>query len=319
MWIFFRPLGENWLYKEADFMVLNVLWLAAMAAASALAGFCMGRLSVRMEETFDEEDRNERPRRRRNGAWEVEAVGELNVRLDQGDWEVKQRARKTERAVRETVNESDLAVDARNSSGSRNPVAEQKQDNQRIHLGTAGWLSDRVIRGTGGNIRPIYRSHRGRNQQVPEGQKWSVGSPVKGWITSCREGEHPMVVIQPEADRLYAPTAGKIIKLYPMGNAFLFRTEFGTEICLQVGNVGDDLLGRYFRPRVLQNEIVSKGKLLLEFDSPGLVAEGVSPAVTVTVENHSYGTNVRVTAPEQIRAGEEILLVTEHQGLGSVR
>lgn len=300
-------------------MVWNVLWLAAMAAASALAGFCMGRLSVRMEESFEEEGQSERPRRRRNGAWEVEAVGELNVRLDQGDWEAEQRVRKTERVARETVIESDLTADGRSSSGGKNHVMEQKQDNQRIHLGKAGWLSDRVIRGTGGNIRPIRRSNRGRNQLVPEGQKWSVGSPVKGWITSCREGEHPMVVIQPEADRLYAPTAGKIIKLYPMGNAFLFRTEFGTELCLQVGNVGDDLLGRYFRPRVLQNEIVSKGKLLLEFDSPGLVAEGVSPAVTVTVENHSYGTNVRVTAKEQISVGEEILLVTEHQGLGSVR
>lgn len=300
-------------------MVWNVLWLAAMAAASALAGFCMGRLSVRMEESFDEEGQSERPRRRRNGAWEVEAVGELNVRLDQSDWEAEQRVRKTERVAKETVNESDLTVDGHSSSGGKNRVVEQKQDNQRVYLGTAGWLSDRIIRGTGGNIRPIRRSHMGRNQQAPEGQKWSVGSPVKGWITSCREGEHPTVVIQPEAERLYAPAAGKIIKLYPMGNAFLFRTEFGTELCLQVGNVGDDLLGRYFRPRVLQNEIVSKGKLLLEFDSPGLVAEGVSPAVTVTIENHSYGTDVRVTAQEQIKAGEEILLVTEHQGLGSVR
>ena len=300
-------------------MVWNVLWLAAMAAASALAGFCMGRLSVRMEETFDEENRREQPMRRRNGAWEVEAVGELNVRLDQGNWEAGEHVRKTERVGRKTVNEGEPTVDGHSSLGGQIHLTEQKQDNQRVHLGTAGWLSDRIIRGTGGNIRPIRRRHRGRNQQAPEGQKWSVGSPVKGWITSCREGEHPMVVIQPEADRLYAPAAGKIIKLYPMGNAFLFRTEFGTELCLQVGNVGDDLLGRYFRPRVLQNEIVSKGKLLLEFDSPGLVAEGVSPAVTVTVENHSYGTNVHVTAQEQVRAGEEILLVAEHQGMGSVR
>ena len=300
-------------------MVWNVLWLAAMAASSALAGFCMGRLSVRMEGSFDEEGQDEQPRRRRNGVWEVEAVGELNVRLDQSNWEVEQHVRKTERVVGETVNESELTVGGNSTSSGRNHVAEQKQDRERFYLGTAGWLSDRIIRGTGGNIRPLRRSRRSRNMQIPEGQKWSVGSPVKGWITSCRDGEHPTVVIQPESDRLYAPTAGKIVKLYPMGNAFLFRTEFGTEINLQVGNVGDDLLGRYFRPRVLQNEIVSKGKLLLEFDSPGLVAEGVSPAVTVTVENHSYGTNVRMTAQQQIRVGEEILLVTERQEFGSVR
>lgn len=323
MWIFSRPLGENWLYKEADFMVWNVLWLAAMAAASALAGFCMGRLSVRMEESYEEDGQGERigRGRRRSGAWEVEAVGQWNVRLDQGDWEAaQQRVRKTERVEREALEDGgQKAVSGQSRLSASSHIGERSRVGQRIQVGTAGWLSDRIIRGTGGNIRPVRRSNRGRNQQAPEGQKWSVGSPVKGWITSFQEGEHPMMVIQPETDKLYAPAGGKIIKLFPMGNAFMFRTEFGTELCIQVGNVGDDLLGRYFRPRVVQNEIVSKGKLLLEFDCTGLVTEGVSPAVTVTVENHSYGTSVRVTAEEQIKVGEEILQVTEHQGLGSVR
>lgn len=297
-------------------MVLNVLWMAAMAAASVLAGFCMGRLSVRTEDSYEEEDQGERPRQRRRGAWEVEAAGELNVRLDQGDWEAAepQRLRKAGHVDRDVVEDGVWSGD-----GGQGDVGERSQTGQRIYVGTAGWLSDRVIRGSGGNIRPVRHSRRGRNQQTPEGQKWSVGSPVKGWVTSCRDGEHPAVVIQPEEDRLYAPAGGKIIKLFPMGNAFLFRTEFGTELYMQVGNVGDDLLGRYFRPRVVQNEIMSKGKLLLEFDSQGLVAEGVSPAVTVSVENHSYSTHVHVTAEEQVRAGEEILLVSERQSLGNLR
>lgn len=296
-------------------MVWNVLWMAAMAAASVLAGFCMGRLSVRTEDSYEEEGLGERPRQRRSGAWEVEAAGELNVRIDQGDWEAaeEQRLRKTERVDRDAA--GDGVWSGYSDQGN---VGERSQTGQRIYVGTSGWLSDRVIRGTGGNIRPMRRGHRGRNQQMPEGQKWSVGSPVKGWVTSCRDGEHPVVVIQPEDDRLYAPAGGKIIKLFPMGNAFLFRTEFGTELYMQVGNVGDDLLGRYFRPRVVQNEIVGKGKLLLEFDSQRLVAEGISPAVTVSVENHSYSTSVHATAEEQIRVGEEILLVSERQSLGTV-
>ena len=36
-------------------MVWNVLWMTAMAAASALAGFCMGRLSVQNGESYGEE------------------------------------------------------------------------------------------------------------------------------------------------------------------------------------------------------------------------------------------------------------------------
>lgn len=323
-------------------MVWNVLWLAAMAAASALAGFCMGRLSAGAGESYEEEEQDGRIGRRRSSAWEVEAVGEWNVRLDQGGWETAgQRVRKAERAGMEALEEgareasetaetgefagigkyrgwrrytgARLALDGQDGS-----ARERDLKGQRMYVGTAGWLSDRVIRGTGGSIRPVRRSLRGKNQQTPEGQKWPVGSPVRGWVTSCREGEHPTVVIQPEEDKLYAPAAGKIVKLFPMGNAFLFRTEFGAEICLQVGNVGDDLLGRYFRPRVVQNEIVCKGKLLLEFDSQSLVAEGISPAVTVSVENHSYGTNVHVTAEEEIKVGEEILMVSEHQSFGKV-
>lgn len=283
-------------------MVLNVLWLAAMAAASALAGFCMGRLSVRTEETYEEEGLNGRTGQRRRGVWEVEAVGEWNIKMESDSLEADdaRRVRRMEGSVRETEGERVQAV-------------------QHPYVGTTGWLSNRVIRGTGGSVRPVHRSRRSKNQQTPEAQSWTVGSPVSGWVTSCREGEHPVVVIQPEEDRLYAPAAGKITRLYPMGNAFLFRTEFGTEVHIQVGNVGDDLLGRYFRPRVVQNEIVGKGKLMLEFDSQRLVAEGISPAVTVSVESQSYDNSVRAVATEQVRAGEDILLVEEYLGLGSVR
>lgn len=283
-------------------MVWNVLWLAAMAAASALAGFCMGRLSGRTEEPYEEEGQNGRTGQRRHSVWEVEAVGEWNVKMESDSLETDdvRRVRRMEGSVRETE-------------------GERVQVGQHPYVGTTGWLSNRVIRGTGGSVRPVHRSRRAKNQQAPETQSWTVGSPVSGWVTSCCEGEHPTVVVQPEEDRLYAPAAGKIIRLYPMGNAFLFRTEFGTEIHIQVGNVGDDLLGRYFRPRVVQNEIVGKGKLLLEFDSQRLVAEGISPAVTVSVESQSYDNNVRAVAAEQVRAGEDILLVEEYLGMGSVR
>lgn len=280
-------------------MVWNVLWLAAMAAASALAGFCMGRLSGRMEESYEEDGQNDRTVQSRRGAWEVEAAGEWNLKMESGslDTDDVRRVRKMERSVRETE-------------------GERVRAGQHSFVGTTGWLSDRVIRGTGGSVRPVHRSHRAKNQQTPEAQSWTVGSPVSGWVTSCRGGEHPVVVIQPEEDRLYAPAAGKITRLYPMGNAFLFRTEFGTEVYIQVGNVGDDLLGRYFRPRVVQNEIVGKGKLLLEFDSQRLVAEGVSPAVTVSVESQSYDNSARAVAAEQVRAGEDILLIEEYMGMG---
>ena len=134
-----------------------------------------------------------------------------------------------------------------------------------------------------------------------------MGSPVSGYAEIRREGPEAEIVILPVEDRLYAPVNGKITKLYPMGNAFRFRTEFGAELYIQAGNVTDDMLGRYFRPRVVQNEIVGKGKLLLEFDRKGLEAEGIQPEVSIRVEHHIYGNDVIATAAEQVRAGEEVL------------
>lgn len=140
-----------------------------------------------------------------------------------------------------------------------------------------------------------------------DGSGWSVGSPVSGQAAVLQEGPEAEIVIQPAEDRLYAPVSGKITKLYPMGNAFRFHTEFGAELYIQAGDAQDDMLGRYYRPRIVQNEIVSKGKLLLEFDRQGLAAEGASAEVSVRVDNHIYGSEVVATAEGPVRTGEEIL------------
>ncbi len=140
---------------------------------------------------------------------------------------------------------------------------------------------------------------------------YSVGSPVSGRLEETYGEEHPTVTISPFEDKLYAPTGGKITRLFPMGNEFLFQTEFGAELHIRVGDPKDDLQGRYYRPRVVGNEIVSKGKLLLEFDRKALEAEGTSPHVSVSVTNRAYGSRVEMTAWETVKSGEEILQVQE--------
>lgn len=96
-----------------------------------------------------------------------------------------------------------------------------------------------------------------------------------------------------------------------MGNAMLFTTEFGAELYIQAGRTEDELLNRYYRPKIVQNEVVGKGKLLLEFDRQGLEAEGVSPDVSVCVEHYGSGGGVRMTTRERVKTGEEILKVRE--------
>ncbi len=172
-----------------------------------------------------------------------------------------------------------------------------------------GELEDNQSTVADGGMR---KGHRGRNRRAAEDmRKWSVGSPVSGEVTVCEEGEHSTIVIRPEGDKLYAPAAGKITRLFPMGNAFLFVTEFGTELYVQVGDTNDELLVRHYRPRIVQNEVVAKGKLLLEFDRQGLEAEGASSEISICVESCAYGGDVRMMAGERVKVGEEILQVRE--------
>lgn len=140
-------------------------------------------------------------------------------------------------------------------------------------------------------------------------EKYSVGSPVTGMVMKSNAGEIPTVVIRPEGGKLFAPTGGKVTRLYPMGNAMLFTTEFGAEMHISVGEVQDDLLERYYRPRVIQNEVVPKGKLLLEFDVSGLAAEGESADVSVRMEHYDYDTEIVPAAEGKVKAGEDILKI----------
>lgn len=160
--------------------------------------------------------------------------------------------------------------------------------------------------------RQRMSGRRGRGIRPEEDVSgWSVGSPVSGEVTEHSEGDRPTVVIHTNGNKLYAPAGGKITRLYPMGNAMLFTTEFGAELYIQAGKTEDELLNRYYRPKIVQNEVVSKGKLLLEFDRQGLEAEGVSPDVSVRVEHYGSGGAVRMTMRERVKAGEEILKLRE--------
>lgn len=152
-----------------------------------------------------------------------------------------------------------------------------------------------------------------RQESIPE-QVGSIGSPVLGEVEEGRGGERPEVAVCPKEEKVYAPAAGKVIRLYPLGNALTFRTDTGVELFIRVGDSTDELLGRYYRPRVLQNEIVAKGKLLLEFDRMGLAAEGIFPRVILTVDNCAYGREIFPVQEGVVRPGEEVLKIYSYAG-----
>ena len=184
------------------------------------------------------------------------------------------------------------------------------------------WDNDESAEEAENDIVPTERRkkkwlRRGHFQE-DQRQFWAVGSPVSGEVMGFEEGERASVVIYPDSDRLYAPANWKITRLLPMGNSICFTTEFGTELFIQAGKAQDELQSCYYRPRVVRNEVVEKGKLLLEFDRTGLEEEGISAEVSVRVEQSFYGGEVRLTAGDQVAAGDDILHILEPSGQTAV-
>ncbi len=116
------------------------------------------------------------------------------------------------------------------------------------------------------------------------------------------------VLIEPAVGKLYAPAAGKIIRLYPMGNAMVLRTDVGWELMIKIGQNNDEMNSMYYRSRVVKNEIVSKGKLLVEFDTEGLQKEGVDARVRIGIVNYREA-EIAVCGRGAVKVGEELMRV----------
>jgi len=71
----------------------------------------------------------------------------------------------------------------------------------------------------------------------------------------------------------------------------------------------DELCSMYYRPHIVQNEIINKGKLLLTFDMERLQAAGEDVAVAVSLEDGPDSNEVSVTRKEQVKVGDELMWV----------
>lgn len=138
-----------------------------------------------------------------------------------------------------------------------------------------------------------------------------VASPVAGNVEALPEEEGKGIRIYPENTKLYSPVSGKIVRLYPGGNEFLIRTDYDAYLHLKVGERSEDMVEDYYRTRVVQNEIISKGKLLMEFDLEGLHADGYETAVLLSVENSGNYREVSTVEKTHVRDGEDCLWIAK--------
>lgn len=189
------------------------------------------------------------------------------------------------------------------------------ENDAQNRLDTASGITEPLTEYASGNL---FKKEGSRRESVGEkkistGQ--TIGSPVAGSVSHFRENGKEGARITPKQGLLYAPAPGKIIRLFPTGNAMLLRTDFGLDLYIQAGIGTDDMESRLFRTRIVKNEVVPKGKLLLEFDIEGLVREGFDPSVTVTVEDPGQEHEITLCETAGIKAGDSLMWVSHPQYL----
>lgn len=167
------------------------------------------------------------------------------------------------------------------------------------------------VTGRGKETEENETIHNVKNNVFGSGKPlgWAIGSPVAGTVSLFPEGARRGILICPEQGKLFAPVSGKIIRLYPTGNAMRLRTEQGIELLLKAGTRTEELEGMYYRSRVVENEIVGKGKLLLEYDVDKIRQEGYDPDVVVTVEDAENYRDIVLTEEKRVKTGEDLLWV----------
>lgn len=152
------------------------------------------------------------------------------------------------------------------------------------------------------------------NRKAPAGSKriplgFGIGSPVVGEMEPYEEQEGNRIKIYPSQGKVYAPASGKITRVFPTGNAMRLKTDQGLELLIQAGIGTEELEGEYYRARVVKNEIVGKGKLLLEYDIESIVQEGYDPALVITVEDARDFADVTVMNMDKVRVGDNLMWV----------
>lgn len=216
-----------------------------------------------------------------------------------------QRAAQSENtAWTETEEEPEMPVrqESRTQAGRAGYRGQSARESDREMYGgeTREWQKARVQR--------RYRGRSRREQQTkPAGHP--IASPVAGQVDVLEGQGRRGVLLTPEDNRVYAPASGKIIRLYPRGNEFLLRTDSGVVLRLQAGERDAEMTRDYFRPRIMQNEFVGKGKLLLEYDREALARDGYDTHVSMTVEEEERSYDLSVTGSMWVKNGQDCLWV----------
>ncbi|MBZ6010062.1 beta-glucoside-specific PTS transporter subunit IIABC [Leuconostoc gelidum] len=120
------------------------------------------------------------------------------------------------------------------------------------------------------------------------------------------------VAIVPNDNTIKSPVAGTISAVYPTGHAIGIISQYGAEVLIHIGIDTVELNGQFFKTLVQQNQKVSVGESLVEFDREAISEAGFDTTVMLIITNTP---NYNVVVTENTLAGtdEQILTLTSRQ------
>lgn len=93
------------------------------------------------------------------------------------------------------------------------------------------------------------------------------------------------LAVRPSEGKVYAPFEGTVETFFPTNHAVGLKSVDGIELLIHIGMDTVNLEGKYFVPKVKQEDTIKKGQLLLEFDGKAIQEAGYSIDTPIVVTN----------------------------------
>ncbi|HHW7570353.1 TPA: beta-glucoside-specific PTS transporter subunit IIABC [Mannheimia haemolytica] len=152
-------------------------------------------------------------------------------------------------------------------------------------------------------------------------QKFSLISPLAGEVHKLSTISDPMfasealgkgVAILPSIGELRSPVKGTVSSVFATKHAINIVSDEGMEILIHIGIDTVRLGGEYFEVFVKENDHIEAGQLLSRFDIEKISAAGYSLMTSIIIANSDDYLDVIASSNSQIRHGEQLIKVVEH-------
>lgn len=143
-----------------------------------------------------------------------------------------------------------------------------------------------------------------------------IVAPVAGEVVAADKINDPTfseqmlgktIGIVPAGGQVVAPVTGTIDSVFDTGHAITVIADDGAQIIIHVGLDTVNLQGKHFTVHAQAGDKVTPGKVLIEFDREGIIADGYDPVTAVILCNSGEYNQIDVEYGGSVKAGDPMM------------